>query len=276
MQDLAGKVGVVTGGASGIGRAMALRFADEGMNVVIADVEDEPSAKVRAEIEQRGVKGLALHTDVSTRAALEELADHTFSEMGAAHVLCNNAGVGVGGPLDEMTDDDWRWVMGVNLDGVVYGLQAFLPRLKEQNQGGHIVNTASMAGMFAAPGLGVYNTTKFAVVGLSETLRLDLAPHNIGVSVLCPGWVRTGIADSNRNRPDTLTDTVDRSAEMEEARVFIEQGIDASVVADRVAYAIKHDEMYIFTHPEMREWVELRFAQITAAFDTAETLAKGS
>ncbi len=269
MRDVAGKVAVVTGGASGIGRALALRFAQDGMNVVIADVEDEPSAKVREEIEACGVRGLALHTDVTKRAALEKLAERTFSEMGGAHVLCNNAGVGVGGPLEDMTDDDWRWVLGVNLDGVIHGLQAFIPRIIDQNQGGHIVNTASMAGMFAAPGLGVYNTTKFAVVGLSETLRLDLAPHNIGVSVLCPGWVRTGIVDSNRNRPDALAHTVDRVDQLEEARTLIDQGIDPSEVAARVAHAVARDEAYIFTHPEMRAWVETRFAAIMAGFDTA-------
>ncbi len=267
MRKLSGKVAVVTGGASGIGRAMALGFAAEGMNVVIADVEDEPADRVRQEIGRLGVKALALHTDVADRAAVERLAEMTFSKMGGAHLICNNAGVGTAGPLDRMSDDDWRWVLSVNLEGVIHGVQAFVPRLRDQGQGGHVVNTSSMAGMVATPGLGIYQTTKFAVVGLSESLRLDLEPYDIGVSVLCPAFVRTALGQAERNRPEELSDSGGSQETMQEVRGLIDAGIDASIVAERVIRAVKNNELYIFTHPELKPLVQARFDQIMAAID---------
>ena len=270
MQDLREKVAVVTGGASGIGRAMALTFANEGMNIAIADIEDEPSAKVRQEIEAIGVKAAAFHTDVRDRKAVDALADQTYSEFGGAHIICNNAGVGAGGPLDHVSDDDWNWVLQVNLYGVVNGLQSFIPRLKEQGQGGHIVNTASMAGMVALAGLGVYNATKFAVVGISETLRQDLEPYDIGVSVLCPGWVRTSIAESQRNRPADMDEGFQDEALSAEIRTLVEdQGIDPMVVGEDVLRAVRNNELYIFTHPDWQFMVMERFEAINAAFATA-------
>lgn len=269
MQDVAGKVAVVTGGASGLGRAMALQFAEAGMNIMIGDVEDEPTAKTRAEIEALGVQCLAQHADVSDRAAVEELAERTFSELGGAHVICNNAGVAAGGPLETATNDDWAWTLGVNLAGVVHGCQAFVPRLIEQGQGGHIVNTASIAGMICMPGLGIYTTTKFAVVGLTETLRMDLEPHGIGVSVLCPGFVRTGIHESDRNRPGHLAETQLNEEFQGQIRELVEAGIDPAIVGRRVLEAVRDNDLYIFTHPEFREAVEERFQGILAAFDKA-------
>jgi len=276
MRDFMGKVAVVTGGASGIGRAMALSLAREGMNVAIADVEDAPSASVRRELEELGVKAVAMHADVSDRQAMERFADDVFSAFGAAHVLCNNAGVGVGGATYVADERDWRWVLGVNLEGVIHGCQAFVPRLIEQGQGGHVVNTASMAGMVASPELGPYTTTKFAVVGLSESLRLELAPYDIGVSVLCPGFVRTLISESERNRPPYLSAVREaEEAQKELMRALVDSGIEPSAVGARVVRALREGAFYIFTHPEMRFAVEARFEEILRAFDYAETLERG-
>ncbi len=215
------------------------------------------------------MKASEFHTDVGDRKAVEELAEQTFSEFGGAHIICNNAGVGAGGPLDQITDDDWAWVLQVNLLGVVHGLQAFIPRLKEQGTGGHIVNTASMAGMFAMAGLGAYNATKFAVVGISETLQQDLEPYDIGVSVLCPGWVQTNIGDSRRNRPAHLDAGYVDDAAQEEINALLADGLDAAAVGERVLHAVRENQLYIFTHPEWKHMVELRFENILAAFDAA-------
>ena len=268
MENLAGKVAVVTGGGSGIGRGMALAFAEAGAHVVVADLEAEAAEAVAAEVEAQGVRSLAVRTDVSQRAALETLAEKTFAELGAAHVLCNNAGVSVFGPIDEASDDDWRWVLSVNLEGVIHGVQAFVPRLKRQGQGGHIVNTASMAGHMIAPGLGVYCTTKFAVVGLSEALRVELGLQGIGVSVLCPGPVKTRIMEAARNRPAELGGPQLPPPGGNE--VLDQMGIDPLDVGRMVRAAIERDDLYIFTHPELRNFVEARAQQIANAFD-AET-----
>ena len=175
MKQLRDRVALVTGGGSGIGRGMALAFADSGMHVVIADIEEDAARKVAGEVEQRGVRSLPVQVDVTDRAAVEALAERSFAELGAVHVLCNNAGVAVFGPLDQMSDEDWRFVLSVNLEGVVHGLQAFLPRMRELEGEKHVVNTASGAGLIAFPTLGVYTATKYAVVGISETLRADVA-----------------------------------------------------------------------------------------------------
>ena len=201
MRDLEGKVAVVTGGASGIGRAMAAQFAADGMQVVIADVE---AAALEATSGELGVVGV--QTDVGDAASVQALADHVCDRFGTVHVLCNNAGVGGGGQIADLTLADWKWVLDVNLWGVIHGLHSFLPRILANPDGGHVVNTASMAGLFASAGMGPYNATKFAVVAISETLSKELqaAGSSVGVSVLCPGFVRTNIFDSQRNRPDAL------------------------------------------------------------------------
>ncbi len=267
MENLAGKVAVVTGGGSGIGRGMALAFADAGMNVVLADVDTDAAEAVRGEVEERGARALVVRTDVAERDALETLAEKTFAELGAAHLLCNNAGVTVVGPMHQASDEDWRWVLSVNLEGVIHGIQAFVPRLKRQGQGGHIVNTASMAGHMIAPGLGIYTTTKFAVVGLSESLRVDLGLHGIGVSVLCPGLVKTRIMDAARNRPDRLGGP--HPLPPEAGETLDRLGIDPICVGRAVRRAVERNDLYIFTHPEMKHFAELRYRQIVAAFDAA-------
>lgn len=278
MQNVVGKVAFITGGASGMGLAMARSFTAAGMKVVIADVEQSALDRVEAEFEKSNADVLALKVDVTDRGAMEQAARRTEAAFEKVHVVCNNAGVAVGGPLDAMQYKDWDWVLGVNLSGVINGVQTFVNRIKAHGEGGHIINTASMAGHMAVPGLGVYNTTKFAVVGLSETMRIDLAPHNIGVSVLCPGVVTTGIFDSGRNRPNDLkteTDTAamvltadlsdtERTARLQE---LFAQALDPAVVGDMVLAAIQANDPYIFTHPELKAAVDMRGAQIAQSFE---------
>jgi NAD(P)-dependent dehydrogenase (short-subunit alcohol dehydrogenase family) len=258
MEQLAGKVAVVTGGASGIGRAMAQRFRDEGMTVVIADIEQGALDVTAAEL---GVD--AVRTDVSDADSVAALADAVVARHGAVHLLCNNAGVGGGGRIANQTLKDWEWVIGVNLWGVIHGLHAFLPLLLANDDGGHVVNTASMAGLAAFPGIGVYNATKYAVVGISETLAIELEGTNVGVSVLCPGVVNTNIFTSQRNRPDHLRNPR-RNAEARQfnAGLAVQTGIDAAEVADKVVAAVRANELWIITHPELLEAVEQRHERL--------------
>ena len=277
MKDVSGKVAFITGGASGMGLAMARSFSAAGMKVAIADIEQGALDRVIAEFKKTNAKVIGLKVDVTNRDAMEKAARDTIAAFGKVHVVCNNAGVAVGGPVDAMTYKDWDWVMRVNLDGVVNGVQTFVERIKSHGEGGHFVNTASMAGHLAIPGLGVYNTTKFAVVGLSDTMRADLAPHNIGVSVLCPGVVSTNIFNSGRNRPEDLkgeTDTAslvltadandaERAARMQQ---IMAGALDPAVVGDMVLAAIQANDPYIFTHPELKAMVDERSAAINASF----------
>ncbi|MEZ5557387.1 MAG: SDR family NAD(P)-dependent oxidoreductase [Pseudomonadales bacterium] len=198
MKDVAGKVAFVTGGASGMGLAMVRSFAAAGMKVVAADVERAALTSVEREFADSNAQILTVQVDVTDRAAMERAADAAEDAFGSVHLVCNNAGVAVGGAIEEMSYADWDWVLNVNLTGVVNGVQTFVRRMVEHGEGGHFVNTASMAGHIAVPRLAVYNTSKFAVVGLSEAMRIDLAPHHIGVSVLCPGVVNTRIFSSGR------------------------------------------------------------------------------
>ena len=277
MRDITGKVAFITGGASGMGLAMARSFAAAGMKVAIADVEQAALDRVKAEFDASNAEGITLRVDVTDRAAMEAAADATEAAFDKVHVLVNNAGVAVGGSLDQMSYEDWDWVMGVNLDGVVNGLQAFLQRIKAHGEGGHVVNTASLAGHFAIPGLGIYTATKYAVVGISETLRADLKQHNIGVSVLCPGVVNTNIFDSGRNRPSHLQGETDTDqmvlsedlAEPEREQRMAEmmaRALDPAVVGDMVLHSIQEDEFYIFSHPEVEPMVSGRAAEVTDAF----------
>ena len=275
MQDVAGKVAFITGGASGMGLAMARSFSRAGMKVVITDVEEAALAKVRAEFEASNAEFLDLKVDVTDRDAMAQAADAVEERFGKIHVVCNNAGVAAGGTVDAHTYNDWDWVTRVNIDGVVNGVQTFVERIKRHGEGGHFVNTASMAGHIAVPGLGIYGMTKFAVVGLSETMRIDLAPHNIGVSALCPGVVNTNIFTSERNRPETLpgeTRTAllsgateeDWADRMEQIR---DGALDPAVVGDMVLHAIRENEFYIFTHPELKAMSDARFEEMSAAYE---------
>jgi len=263
MDDLRGKVAVVTGGASGIGRAMAKRFAAEGMHVVIADIEKPVLDATAAEL---GVVGAV--TDVSDAASVQALADEVVDRFGAVHLVANNAGVGGGGRIRDCSLDDWNWVLGVNLMGVVHGVHAFLPLLLANPDGGHIVNTASMAGHIAPPGLGPYTTSKFAVVGLSEVLAAELEQDGaaVHVSVVCPGFVRTNIYDSQRNRPAALGPAPERPLFTDDAMAMIDAAsIDPSVVADAVVDAVQHDRFWVFTHPDLMASIESRLQRIVDA-----------
>jgi NAD(P)-dependent dehydrogenase (short-subunit alcohol dehydrogenase family) len=275
MRDLAGKTAFVTGGASGIGLALGRAFVEAGMNVMLADIEtDALEAAVESLRDSRSeVRGIVC--DVSDPVSVERAAEATYQAFGNVHVVCNNAGVAAAGGIDNISLDNWRWVLDVNLMGVLHGIRCFLPHIRAHGEGGHIVNTASMAGMDAGLGFSPYVASKFAVVGMSEGLAAQLKPFGIGVSVLCPGFVRTGIGESGRNRPGRYgpTQTPDPASPQGELVAYIAErlrsGLDPSVVAARVLAAIRADELYVFTHPEMRAELEERFSAIMAGMDKA-------
>lgn len=272
MQDLEGKVAFITGAASGIGLAIARSFAAAGMKVVIADIQADALERARAELKGSNADVLAIELDVTDRDAMARAADEAEAAFGNVHVLCNNAGVAAFGPLDEATYQDWDWVLGVNLHGVINGIQTFVARIKRHGEGGHVVNTASIAGTVALPGLGIYNATKFAVVGISETLVQELEPDGIGVSVLCPGFVDTNIYDSQRNRPKALQNPdTDPGQEFLGGGEQVEQvrgsAMDPAVVGEKVLEAVRSNEFYILTHPDFRPLVEARMKNIMDGFE---------
>ncbi|NQZ95427.1 MAG: SDR family NAD(P)-dependent oxidoreductase [Myxococcales bacterium] len=272
MQDLAGKVAVVTGGASGIGHAMATRFAREGMKLVLVDVEAGPLAEATKAFEAAGVEVLAQQLDVSDANEMDALAAASLERFGAVHVVCNNAGVGSGGPMWKLTTEDWEFAMRPNLWGVIHGVRVFTKHMIAQNEG-HIVNTASMAGLVSVPGMGPYNVTKHGVVTLSETLHHELAAlgSEVGVSVLCPGHVNTRIWESERNRPDELAATgTDESSEKrrktrEMFKSLVLSSMPAEQVAARVHESILDGTFYIHTHENVRLAVEQRMQGILDA-----------
>jgi NAD(P)-dependent dehydrogenase (short-subunit alcohol dehydrogenase family) len=266
--ELKGRVAVVTGAASGIGRAMSERFAAAGMHLVLADIEAEPLAEVAGALRGQGCEVEAERLDVRDSAALEALSQRCFSRFGGAHVLCNNAGVASGGPVWEISEQDWDWVIGVNLVAMVHGIRAFVPKMIASGDPGHIVNTASIAGLTCPAFMSPYTVTKHAVVALSDTLKSDLALSDapIGVSVLCPGWVRTRIHESDRNHP--AGETIDAGEELAVMRElvdgFIAGGIDPAVVAEQVHDAVVNGRFWIRTHPEMEPMVAKRCEAIIA------------
>jgi NAD(P)-dependent dehydrogenase (short-subunit alcohol dehydrogenase family) len=275
MEDLRGKVAVITGGASGIGRAVADRAAAEGMKIVLGDIEEGPLKEAVDDLTSTGAEALGVVTDVADAASVQALRDRTLDRFGSVHLVHNNAGIGLGGPIWEVSEEDWRWILGVNLWGVIHGVAAFVPVLVEQGEG-HVVNTASVAGLIAAPFLGPYNATKQAVVAISETLFKDLqavgAP--IGVSVLCPGFVRTRIAESERNRPQWAPDReAPGSAELRGAvQNMVAGGIAPATVADRVIDAVRINTFYILTHPELDDALRTRFDDILQRRPPSPTL----
>ena len=262
LESLSGRTAVVTGGASGIGRALALALTRAGARVVVADLDEPRMAEVVAAIRRMGGQAIAVPTDVSELTQVEALADRAFSTFGKVHVVCNNAGVALWGGLETATHRDWQWVLGVNLWGVIHGVEAFVPRMIAQKEPGHIVNTASMADLIASQGLGVYNTSKYAVVGLSETLAKDLRPYGIGVSVLCPLGVDTRIRESERNRPGGLRNDAPGSAE---AMTLIGRTLTPEVVAEMVLAAIRDNRLYVITHEEGLEPLRRRFQRMEQA-----------
>jgi len=269
MDAVDGKVAVVTGGASGIGRAMATRFAAAGMRVVLADIEKSALDEVVESLNGDGAEAIGVPTDVSDGASVEALRDAAVDHFGTVHVLCNNAGVGNGGLSWEQPVADWEWVLGVNLWGVIHGIRAFMPVLLAQGEG-HVVNTASMAGLASPPMMAAYNVTKHGVVTLSETMFGELAmlESPVGVSVLCPGWVNTRIHESGRNRPEGTDPSGEAEVDEEAAQRaelfrstlegLIHTGLDPAGVADLVLDAIVTRRFYILTHPEWKPMISGR------------------
>jgi NAD(P)-dependent dehydrogenase (short-subunit alcohol dehydrogenase family) len=262
-KDLRGKVAVVTGGASGMGKGIARRLIASGMQVVIADIESDALQRTASEIGAMGIR-----TDVSDHASVRALAEEVRRCFGTTHVLCNNAGVGPMGRIADLTIADWRWMIDVNLWGVIHGVEAFLPMLRKNSDGGHIVNTASIGGLATMPGLGAYTVTKFGVVALSETLAQELEQEGsrVGVTVLCPGPTRTNIKTSSRNRPQSLSPGGLADVDLESsdlgtsARWLEPEDIGAIVVA-----AMSRGDLYAFTHPELFGAIEQRFQKILQA-----------
>jgi len=275
MNNLEGKTAFITGGANGIGLAMAQAFLAEGMNVAIADVDESALADAETALRGSNAEVRAYELDVTDRAQYATVADQVETDLGPVHLVCNNAGVYRGGAMDSVTYEDWDWVMGVNVGGVINGVQTWIQRLEAHGEGGHIVNTASMAGMITSPGLGIYNTSKFAVVGLSEALREDLAEKGIGVSVLCPGMVNTRILESERTRPDDFAPEDENAeaaaqAHSEVMQMAMNAGIPAEEVAQLVVDGVRHNLMYLFPHPELKASTELRVQTILDAFGEAD------
>jgi NAD(P)-dependent dehydrogenase (short-subunit alcohol dehydrogenase family) len=267
MKELKGKVAAVTGAASGLGRSMALAFAAEGMDVALADVDEVSLSTVQEEILAKDVRAITLKVDVSQAEQVEGFRDQALTRLGGLHVVCNNAGVSPLGPVWEHSVADWQWILGVNLWGVIHGVRAFAPHLIAQDEG-HIVNTASVAGLIAPPGSGAYNVTKHAVVALSESLQHDLRERNsrVGVSVLCPAYVPTRITESERSRPKELAvskkspETLAREAMLKKA---VTAGkVSADQVAQAVVAAIKNERFYILTHPRIKGAIQARMEDI--------------
>jgi NAD(P)-dependent dehydrogenase (short-subunit alcohol dehydrogenase family) len=269
---LAGRVAVVTGAASGIGLGLVERFVAEGMKVVMADIERPALERESQRLASSGADVLAVPTDSSILGDIEALRDATLEHFGGVHLLCNNAGVGSRGlPVSELPLRDFEWVLGVNLWGVIHGLHTFLPHLLVEDEA-HIVNTASVSGLYHLPRMGPYNASKAAVVALSETLKFELDADGspVGVSVLCPSWVRTNISAAVRNLPERLAYqlTTEQAAEMAEykAKRKVQQNtaLEPSDVAAQVVDAIQSNRFYVITHPESRNNLAARFDRILA------------
>ena len=272
MKDVKGKTAFITGGASGIGLGIAQAFAAAGMNVVITDVEETALAEAAATVAAESPKGAdAVFTqklDVTDRKNYFDAAQAAEARFGNVHVVCLNAGVSWRGPLEDVSYDDWDWVIGVNLWGPINGVKTFAKRIRAHGEGGHFVITASAAGLVAGVGNGVYNTSKFGAVGLGETLRAEMAPYGIGVSLLCPGAVKTNINNARRNRPEKFADAgVYMTSEQEELMLkSFEHGTEPRHLGDMVLKGIVEDSPYILPHREFIPAVKKRFETILASF----------
>jgi NAD(P)-dependent dehydrogenase (short-subunit alcohol dehydrogenase family) len=265
MRDVEGRVAFITGGGSGVGLGMAKTFAAAGMRVAIADIRADHLEAATAEL---GGDVHAIRFDVTDRDAFARAADETEQVFGNVHVVCLNAGINLFNDIGDATYQDWDWVLGVNLGGVVNGVVTFVPRIKAHGEGGHVVNTASMAAFIAGPGAGIYTTAKFAVHGLSDALRWSLLPHGIGVSMVCPGLVKSKIYESDLIRPLELSTDVTR-ADVEFMRILPglhEAGMEPDEIGQKVLRAIRHNDFYVFTHPDHRDELREIFDETLAAF----------
>ncbi len=272
MQELRNKIAFVTGGASGLGLAMTKAFLRQDMKVMVADIDSDALARAASELGAPKEMLATVQCDVSSRASVKAAADATLEQFGKVHIVCNNAGVALGGPIGAVAESDWNWIIDVNLKSVVYGVETFVPLIEQHGEGGHIVNTASLAGFGSFPMAEPYSATKYAVVGMSEGWAAQLAPRNIGMSILCPAYVRTRIGESKRTRQARFGGEEHMTAEEVAADPTIQAvmaGIPAEPVGERVVEAIKANEFYIFTHPEFKPLIEGRFKSVLAAFDKA-------
>jgi NAD(P)-dependent dehydrogenase (short-subunit alcohol dehydrogenase family) len=277
MRQLAGKTAFVTGGASGIGFALGRAFAEAGMKVMLSDIETDALAAAVERLSDFAPDVRGVTCDVTDPVSVQHAAEASHVAFGNVHVVCNNAGVGGGSGIDDISLDTWRWVLDVNLMGVLHGIRTFLPHIRTHGEGGHIVNTASMAGMNSGLGFSPYAASKFAVVNMSEGLALQLKPLGVGVTVLCPGFVRTRISESGRNRPERYGPSRTPDPASAAGRLAAQlaehgrSGLDPSDVAAQVLAAIREEELYVFTHhsPDWRAELEERFAVILAAMDKA-------
>jgi NAD(P)-dependent dehydrogenase (short-subunit alcohol dehydrogenase family) len=269
MKNVEGKVAFITGGASGMGLGMARVFVRAGIKVVIADVRRDHLDQALTHFKGAERSVHAIELDVADRAAMLQAADETMRVFGKVHILCNNAAVGIIGPAIDATFDDWDWGLGVNIGGVVNGVQTFLPRIRAHGEGGHIVTTASMGGIFAAGMAPIYNTSKYAVVGYMEALRPELEPLGIGVSAFCPGLVNTNIHEVEQLRPAKFGDTNSRDAAVARASIMKEKvlpaGMDPMEIGERVLRGIRNNDLYILTHPEYEQGIRDRFEAILAS-----------
>ena len=272
MENVQNKVAVVTGAASGIGLGMVRALTGAGVNVAMLDIEDQALTNARAEFETANVDVQPFACDVSDRGQVRDVAEAVRSHFGRVDIVCNNAGVEAGGPIEDTTEDDWDWVLGVNLHGVINGIRAYAPIMKAGGEGGHFVNTASILGHWAGARMSIYCASKYAVVAISESAREDLAPHGIGVSALCPGMIDTRILRSGRNRPASLPKS---SAGLFESRVeaerrFAEDGLNPDVVGEQVLDGIRKNKAFIFTHASLADGIRERMDRVLACFDGIE------
>jgi len=266
MDAFTDRVAVITGGAGGIGMAMAQAFAARGAKIVLADLDAAALERATAALQAAGADVLGVHTDVTSLDSVRALADAAVRRFDGVHIICNNAGIGVFGLMSEATHADWEYTMRVNFWGVVHGVETFVPLLLKQKAGGHVVNTASMAGLVGMEWLGIYCASKFAVVGISESLYRELKPAGIGVSVLCPMIVETNINENSvRMRPSELRNPQDQP--MPPAAAMRGGTVAPGEVAQRVVRAIDRKDLYILTHPEQREFLRRRAARLDAMFE---------
>ena len=267
MEQLANRVAVITGGASGIGFATAEALAREGAHLVLADIERSTLDAAVAKLRAQGARAEGVVCDVSDRASVQALADAAFAQMGAVHIVFLNAGVAVSGPVVDMTHDDWRWVIDVDLWGVIHGVESFAQRIVKQGEGGHIAATASFAGMVPNVGLGPYCVAKYGVVALMEVLHRELRAHGVGASVLCPMRVRTNIDASGRNRQRDYGGPEQQSFPEVDESQLAGRLIDVAAVGQLVVDGIKRNQLYLFPHPESREFIRRRFERMDQAFE---------
>ncbi len=277
MSEFAGKTIVISGGAEGIGLSIAMAMGKQGMNVVLGDIDSEQLKLAEAELQQAGVEVLTAQMDVTKLEQWQALADQAIERFGKIHMLVNNAGVGGGtGSIEQTDNNEWRWVMDVNLMGVINGTQVMVPHIKQHGEGGWLLNVASMAGMGGVPYGGAYTASKVAVVGMSESWYAELQQHNIQVSVLCPAFVKTRINLSMRNKQsDYKTGKAKKEITPQQAAMaahmqkIIDNGLPVEIVGERVVEALKAKELYIFTHPNYRPTTQVRAKAIDAAFERA-------